>query len=694
MKPMRLRMWTYDLAREQSPTLDNMRSLLELTQASGYNAIGLYMEHRFAYPSTPWAHGTGVLTPEMARTLQEEFKDVQIIPFVNLLGHMEGFLYTEHGRRFAEERFKGMQACPSNPDTVELANNILQDTLDIFKSDIIHIGGDETQQLGMCPRCRAVGSGAPMRDPGTPVEQVIQAVQRHESNPQLADQKARLYARHFGPLARRVTHAGRRPAIWGDMLLEHPKAALSMPRETLIFDWQYFQSPERTTRRLMEEGFEVVCCPTLQTYNAAWLHVEQSEKNVRDHVRASHELNTYGVCVTTWENALFGSYEALMPAIQACGKILSEEPPETPAETAEPTGGKIALFGPISYLYHGELEGVEDWHIANQAPAVRDGNLLITKALDDNAKVIRLDPSPGALEMRYSEGGQSPLIMSYRGAARDALVNRLRLLAGLPVEGRRLTQRGFIAGRYAGVSFRYSVVCQPTEHGMRLTLTREDAPAVQAPSTQATSSDAILEAYASLSTDHREWARLMGVELQSLGGVFAHSQIRSSLKVRLLLQANPFLAWLHHSEELSGEHAGRALQICDQAMQCARDPATRAVTGFIKGAIEFVRYAEQAHQAYANELPGVATASLAPARQVFEELEKIAKASQIRFGGSMADVQRCQVAREHVERVIKRIKEYGDGHLGYLPSFEHITHPKFMPHDQGAWWLINRWAHE
>ena len=36
----------------------------------------------------------------------------------------------------------------------------------------------------------------------------------------------------------------------------------------------------------------------------------------------------------------------------------------------------------------------------------------------------------------------------------------------------------------------------------------------------------------------------------------------------------------------------------------------------------------------------------------------------------------------------------GDGVLGYLPSFEHLTHPKFVPHDQGAWWLINRWAHE
>ena len=52
------------------------------------------------------------------------------------------------------------------------------------------------------------------------------------------------------------------------------------------------------------------------------------------------------------------------------------------------------------------------------------------------------------------------------------------------------------------------------------------------------------------------------------------------------------------------------------------------------------------------------------------------------------------MAREHIERVMRRIKQYGDESLGYLPSFETITHPNFMPYDQGNWWLINTWARE
>jgi hypothetical protein len=688
MDAMRLRMWTYDLAREQAPTLDNLRTLAELTLAADYNALGLYLEHRFAYPSTPWAHGAGVMTPEMARTLQEEFAELQIIPFLNLLGHMEGFLYTERGRTLAEERFRGLQACPSNPDTVELANNILADALQVFSSDIIHIGGDETAQLGMCARCRGVGGKAPMRDPSASIDEVAETI---KSGGQTADQKARLYARHFAPLARQVVEAGRRPAIWGDMLLEHPKAAVAMPRETLVFDWQYFNDPEKSTKRLMAHGFEVVCCPSLQTYNAAWLHVEQSERNVREHVRVARELDAYGVCVTTWENALFGSYEALLPAIQASGKLLHEQPSVLSKDEVTATP-HFALFGQISYLYHGELEGQQD-RPGQTSDAVNIANQILSQALTDEATTVRFEPTERGLEVRYEDAGHAGLIRDLRPQLRDALINRLRLLSGMPVEGRKLAQRGYIAGRFSGTSFRFDAITQACDFGTRVLLTRKDAAAAE---TRPVSSheESILNAYGDVSGDHREWAKLMGMELQSLGGVFAYSQIRSSLKVRLLLEGNPFLAWLHHGEELSGETGKRALDICDNASRWARDPATRGVTGFIKGAVEFVRYAEQAHQAYANELPGVATATLAPARQIFEELAKIAKASHLRFGGSRADSERCVAARDHLEKVIRRIKDYGDGSLGYLPSFEHITHPNFVPHDQGAWWLINRWAYE
>jgi len=537
---MPLRMWTYDLAREQSPTLDHLRRFCDLSLESGYNALGLYLEHRFDYPSVPWSHGIGCLTPEMVRTLQEEYRTLQIVPFINLLGHFEGFLYTEAGYPQAEMSFQGMQACPSKPDFVELANKILDDTLEIFTSQIIHVGGDETQQLGACPQCCA-----------RVTEYGKQAG---------VDGMARLFGEHFKPLLDKVVEAGRRPGIWGDMLHAHPDAMPLMHRDTLIFDWQYFQSAGVTSQKFRDEGFDVVYCPTLHVYNATWLHLPQSERNVRENAISASADGAYGVCLTTWECALFGNYETLLPAIRASGGIIQNSEENAPSIEAEGESG--------------------------------DG---------------------------------SPIELDYR---------------------------------------------------------------------QERKADAFLKAYLKEGEAYEEWARLMGVELQDAGGPFEFGGIRSGIKCRMLLYSNPFLLWLRHRDALCGPIGDKALGLFESGVAFAPDASARGVSDFGKSAVMFVRFAEESHRAYAKGNAAHAATALVPCRQIFENLTKIARSNHLRIGGSLADIERCHVAKEHVERAMRRIKQYGDGSLGYLPSFEMITHPNFMPHDQAAWWLINDWARE
>ncbi|RYG82759.1 hypothetical protein EON77_07170, partial [bacterium] len=268
---MKLRMWMLDLAREQSPTYEGLRAWCRLSLDAGYNAIGLYLEHRFAYPSLPWLAGKGALEPEVVQRLQEEFPGLQIIPFINLLGHFEGFLYTEEGAQFAEETFAGMQANPLHPEFVALCRTIIDDTLAAFSSEIVHIGGDETWQLG-------VGAASAAR------------VKEAEADG-AKDGKAVLYGEHFGPLARYVLDQGRRPAVWGDMFADHPDALALIPAETLIFDWQYFSGPNPPA-----SDHEKVYCPAIQTYNALWCHLPQSERNVAEHVAAAARDGVYGVC--------------------------------------------------------------------------------------------------------------------------------------------------------------------------------------------------------------------------------------------------------------------------------------------------------------------------------------------------------------------------------------------------------------
>lgn len=520
---MRLRMWTYDIAREQNPTAEYLYKLCKMSLESGYNAIGLYLEHRFAYPSASWVAGKGALEPSTIKYLQEEFPTLQIVPFINLLGHFEGFIYTQQGEKYAKDQFYGMQADPSHPEFQTLCRQLIDDTIAIFNSDLIHIGGDETQQLGAND-----------------------------------EERTKVYAEHFGPLAQYVIDKGRTPGVWGDMYFEHPEALEAMPKETIVFDWQYFKSPEYTSQLFRDKGFRTVFCPAIHTYNAIWCHLSQSERNVREHAEAAARLDVEGVCVTTWECGLFGNYNTILPCIEASGRIINDAEPEK--DRAYP---------------------LED--------ATRDDDIAIYK----ETQVAEL----------------------------------------------------------------------------------------------------FLKAYLKHSETDEEWARLMGCVLPKLGGDWGFSGIRSSIKCRMFLYSNPFLLWTRNWRSILLGTVG-ATELAERASAFATTPDQRGICQLVIKSVEFLFHVTKASEAYVQMKPGEAIACLSPCRQIFDELEKIAIANNINSCGSMADVYRCRAAKKHVEEVIVRVKQYGDGSLGYLPSFETLSHPKFIPHDQGNWWLINKWANE
>jgi len=267
------------------------------------------------------------------------------------------------------------------------------------------------------------------------------------------------------------------------------------------------------------------------------------------------------------------------------------------------------------------------------------------------------------------------------------------LIAGMDPDKRTERRVGQIDGTYKRIPFRIDAISEPTAHGLKFTLqmTPWTPTTAYAPEREA---EFFLKSYLKEGETYEEWARLMGVELLDSGGPFEFGGIRSGIKCRLLLYSNPFLLWLRHREELCGTAGDKALSIFERGVAFAPDASARGVSDFGKSAVQFVRFTEAAHQAYAAGQSAAAATALSPCRQIFENLLKIARSNNMRIGGSLADIERCIVAREHVERVMRRIKQYGDGSLGYVPSFEMITHPSFVPHDQAGWWLINTWARE
>ena len=58
------------------------------------------------------------------------------------------------GQWLAEAPGNGvLQICPSRPECIKFASNLVADALDAFDDEWVHLGGDETHQLGECSLC-------------------------------------------------------------------------------------------------------------------------------------------------------------------------------------------------------------------------------------------------------------------------------------------------------------------------------------------------------------------------------------------------------------------------------------------------------------------------------------------------------------------------------------------------------------
>ena len=91
-------------------------------------------------------------------------RHITVIPEIDMPGHMLGLLtaYPEIGCTGGPYEVEGHWGvfddilCAGNEKTFEMVNNILDEIIDIFPSQYIHIGGDEAPKGRWkdCPKCK------------------------------------------------------------------------------------------------------------------------------------------------------------------------------------------------------------------------------------------------------------------------------------------------------------------------------------------------------------------------------------------------------------------------------------------------------------------------------------------------------------------------------------------------------------
>jgi hypothetical protein len=268
----RMNIFMYDLAREQSWVGQFWERVMPALKELGYTHLGLYIEQRYHFQTIRNHRPVGGITPtQAAEALQLCRKhNLELIWFTNTLGHCDGLLANEEFRHLADEPYLSFQLCPSHLETRPLVLKMLKEFAALSPSAILHIGGDECFMNGD-ERCRTRG---------------------------LSD--ADLYLEHHQWVIQQTKKLGKRPALWGDVLLRYPQLMSAIDKDVLIFDWHYHSGSAATIRRFQEHGFEVIPTTSTDSYERVFPPFGVAKNYIAPLMTEARELNCTGICQTSW----------------------------------------------------------------------------------------------------------------------------------------------------------------------------------------------------------------------------------------------------------------------------------------------------------------------------------------------------------------------------------------------------------
>lgn len=239
---MRLRGIMHDTSRCQVPTVETVRRIIDFCAQYKLNFYSPYIEHTFAWEGHEeiW-RGSGAWSPheyvELCKYARP--RHVMVIPQFEAMGHQNNILTKERYRHMAET--DGWSFAPAVDDTYLLLDDLLGQMSRAFPfHPFLGIGCDEVYDLG-------TGKSRELMEK--------------------LGGKGQLFAYHIQRLTEILARYGRRPMMWGDMMLNHPETMGLVPKEVIVLDWHYGDAPEYpSVRRFREAGYDVVVCPALSSW--------------------------------------------------------------------------------------------------------------------------------------------------------------------------------------------------------------------------------------------------------------------------------------------------------------------------------------------------------------------------------------------------------------------------------------------
>ena len=276
---MRYRGLSDDLSRGPLPTLEFQKSQIRTLAAYKINIYSPYFENTLHYTSNP-VPGLpgGSMTPDEARELVEYARPyhVIIIPEQEAFGHLHHVLKYEQYAPLAETPMGNVLA-PSQPGSLALIDQWFTEIAAIFPSLFLHIGADETADLGKGQTEAAVqskGLGA-------------------------------VYVDFLLKIHDKLAPLGRRLLFWGDIAMNDPQEVKRLPKDMIAVAWVYSPQPDGFgpwLKPYVDAGMETWVAPGVNNWNRVYPDNDYALRNIQSFVRDGQAAHSTGMLNTVWND--------------------------------------------------------------------------------------------------------------------------------------------------------------------------------------------------------------------------------------------------------------------------------------------------------------------------------------------------------------------------------------------------------
>ncbi len=290
-----------DLSRGPFPTLAFQKHQIRVFASFKINIYSPYFEHTLLYPDQPLAAPpASSLTPAEAADLVAYARQyhVTIVPEQEAFGHLHHVLQYDLYQDDAETPH-GHVLAPGQPGTLPLIKDWFTQVAEEFPSPFIHIGADETFELG--------------------AGRTHDAVEQKGYGPVYVDFLKQIHDA-LAPLNRRLL-------FWGDIGDANPNAVPSLPKDMIAVPWNYSSTSgfDKMIEPFAKAGMETWVAPGDANWNEVYPNARAALWNIQGFIRDGQKLGSTGALTTVWNDdgeglfnmdwycVLFGAVAAWQP---------------------------------------------------------------------------------------------------------------------------------------------------------------------------------------------------------------------------------------------------------------------------------------------------------------------------------------------------------------------------------------------